>query len=201
MRMYAKKLTGVNQQEMKFFDNRKYNAEEYFDSFPETNRHFELREGRIIEFDSPSITHQEIKGALLCAVYEYLKANSLPDELLMLAFDVKLDEYNIVQPDILIIRDLSKLDEHRCYGAPEWVIEILSDEDSQDERRDDLIDKLALYCKYGACEYWIVDPKNEKTLVYFFEKSDFPNIYTFDTPVPVGIYGGDLTLNIKELIL
>lgn len=67
-------------------------------------------------------------------------------------------------------------------------------------RRDDFSRKLYLYQKSGVREYWIVDPKNRKTLVYFFEQNDFPDIYTFDTPIPVGIYGGQLAVRIADLL-
>jgi len=32
----------------------------------------------------------------------------------------------IIQPGITVIRDLSKLDERGCRGAPDWIIEMLS---------------------------------------------------------------------------
>ena len=41
---------------------------------------------------------------------------------------------------------------------------------------------------------------NEKTLVYFFEKNDLLDIYTFDTAVPVEIYDRKLSINISELL-
>ena len=40
----------------------------------------------------------------------------------------------------------------------------------------------------------------KKTVVYFFERSDLPNIYTFDTAVPVGIYDGKLSICVNDLI-
>jgi len=49
-------------------------------------------------------------------------------------------------------------------------------------------------------EYWIVDPKNRKTLVYFFDQNDFPDICTFETPIPVGIWGGTLSVRIADLL-
>ena len=78
---------------------------------------------------------------------------------------------------------------------PDLVIEVTSSNYAHD-----YIDKLELYKKAGVREYWIIDPQFEKLLVYFFEKSDFPSIYTFESTVPVGIYGGELTINIKNLI-
>ena len=175
--------------------DHKYTAEEYFKT-PETNKHIELRDGVIIEFAAPTVTHQRIVGRLSSEIFGFIKGNKGKCEVFVSPLDVKLDDFNVVQPDVFVICDPSKYDDSRCYGAPDWCIEVLSS-----NRRDDLVDKLALYSAHEVREYWIVDPKNEKTLVYFFEKSDFPNIYTFDTPVPVGIYGGELTLNIKELIL
>ena len=174
--------------------DRKYTAEEYFNT-PETNKHIELRDGVIIEFESPTIIHQTLVMRLSFKIDNFIISNNGKCRAFISPLDVKLDDYNVVQPDVFVICDSSKYDDKRCYGAPDWVIEVLST-----NRKDDLVDKFVLYQKFGVREYWIIDPKNEKTLVYFFEKSDFPNIYTFDTDIPVGIYDGKLTVCIKELI-
>lgn len=179
---------------MPFPRDHKYTAEEYFNT-PETNLHMELRDGEIIDFASPSIIHQTIVMRLASTIDNFIRSNKGKCEPFISPLDVKLDDYNVVQPDVFVICDPSKYDDKRCYGAPDWCIEVLSD-----NRRDDLIDKLALYQKFGVREYWIVDPKNEKTLVYFFEHSDFPSIYTFDTAIPVGIYDGKLSICIKDLL-
>ena len=173
----------------------KMTAEEYFKKTPETNAHIELRNGEIVNFATPTVEHQDIVLGIAVEIRSYIKANRGDCKPFISPLDVKLDDYNVVQPDVFVICDPSKYDDKRCYGAPDWCIEVLST-----NRSDDLINKLALYQAHGVREYWIVDPKNEKTLVYFFENSDFPNIYTFDTAVPVGIYGGKLSINISELV-
>ena len=175
--------------------DHKYTADEYFALTPETNKHVELRDGEIVDFATPTPEHQNIAGGLYSEIRSFIRRNNGNCKPFISPLDVKLDDYNVVQPDVFVICDKDKIDDKRCNGAPDWCIEVLST-----NRKDDLIDKLALYQKNGVREYWIVDPRNEKTLVYFFEKSDFPNIYTFDTPVPVGIYDGGLTINISELI-
>lgn len=173
----------------------KMTAEEYFEKTPETNAHIELRNGAIVNFATPTVEHQDIVGGLYYEIRSFIRNNNCDCKPFVSPLDVKFDDYNVVQPDVFVICNPSKYDDKRCYGAPDWCIEVLST-----NRSDDLIDKLALYQKNGVREYWIVDPKNEKTLVYFFENSDFPNIYTFDTAIPVGIYGGKLTINISELV-
>ncbi|MCR5730969.1 MAG: Uma2 family endonuclease [Ruminococcus sp.] len=179
---------------MPFPRETKITAEEYFKT-PETNKHVELRNGEIIDFATPTPEHQDIVLGLGSEIRSFIKHNNGECKPFVAPLDVKLDDYNVVQPDVFVICDPSKFDDKRCYGAPDWCIEVLSS-----NRRDDLINKLGLYQAHGVREYWIVDPKNEKTLVYFFEKSDFPNIYTFDTAIPVGIYDGKLTICVKELI-
>lgn len=176
-------------------NNHKYTADEYFARTPETNEHVELREGQIVDFATPNVLHQEIVGGLYSEIRSFIRSNKGDCKPFVSPLDVKLDNYNVVQPDVFVICDPSKYDEKRCYGAPDWVIEVLST-----NRSDDLISKLALYQRFGVREYWIVDPKNEKTLVYFFERSDLPNIYTFDSAVPVNIYDGSLAVNISELV-
>lgn len=169
-------------------------AEEYFRT-PETNKHIELRDGVLIEFATPTPQHQDIVLGLGSEIRYFIRANKGDCRPFVSPLDVKLDDYNVVQPDVFVICDPSKYDDKRCYGAPDWCIEVLST-----NRRDDLVDKLALYSAHGVREYWIVDPKNEKTVVYFFERSDLPNIYTFDTAVPVGIYDGKLSICVNDLI-
>ena len=48
-------------------------------------------------------------------------------------------------------------------------------------------------------EYWIVDPKTESVLCYFFEESDEPHSYTFDDKIPVRIYDNNLVINFAEI--
>ena len=175
-------------------NEHKMTAEEYFKT-PETNKHIELRDGVLIEFATPTTQHQDIVGGLYYELRNFIRTNGGECKPFISPLDVKLDDYNVVQPDVFVICDPSKYDDRRCYGAPDWCIEVLST-----NRNDDLYRKLALYQAHGVREYWIVDPKNEKTVVYFFERSDLPNIYTFDTAIPVGIYDGKLSICVNELI-
>jgi Uma2 family endonuclease len=68
----------------------------------------------------------------------------------------------VVQPDIAVICDRSRLRPWGCLGAPDWVIEILSPWTS----KKDMSDKLALYQKHGVAEYWIADPGNRYIHAY-----------------------------------
>ena len=63
------------------------------------------------------------------------------------------DEDTVVQPDLFVVCDKSKLRENRYNGAPKFIIEILST-----NRSHDMVTKLNLYQKAGVREYWIVDP-------------------------------------------
>ncbi len=68
----------------------------------------------------------------------------------------------VVQPDISIICDSSKIDEKGCQGAPDWIIEILSKSTAQ----KDLTDKYDLYQHAGVQEYWVIHPHEATVLVY-----------------------------------
>lgn len=68
----------------------------------------------------------------------------------------------VVQPDIVVICDKSKLDDRGCKGAPDIVIEILS----PTTQRTDRLVKLNLYQRAKVKEYWIVSPE-EKTVQVF----------------------------------
>ncbi|MCR4647363.1 MAG: Uma2 family endonuclease [Oscillospiraceae bacterium] len=169
-------------------------AEEYLSIACSPEERTELRDGEIVAMAPPTWAHQRLCMHLGSSIEGYIRQQGGSCQV-NLSAGAKLSDETLVIPDVMVVCDPSRLDEHGCNGAPDWVIEVLST-----NRRDDLIDKLILYRKAGVREYWIVDPQNEKTLVYFFEKNDFPDIYTFDTPIPVGIYEGKLAVRIAELV-
>ena len=177
-------------------DKQKYTADEFFKMFPESNsERYELYEGEVVAMASPSIQHQNIVLGLGSEIRAYIKNNKGKCQVFVAPVDVKLTDDTIVIPDVFVVCDPSKIDEKRCYGAPDFVIEVTSS-----NKEDDFNRKLVLYRDAGVREYWIVSPQDQKTLVYFFEKSDFPNIYTFDTPVPVEIYDRKLMITIADLL-
>ena len=107
-----------------------------------------------------------------CNVFAYLY-------LIMIDFFiVKLSDkpLTIIQSDIMVICDKDKLDGKRCNGAPDFIIEIVSSGNPE----DDYIRKLYYYKNYGVREYWIVDPRRKIVTVNYKELCEKP------TPFGVG---------------
>ena len=100
----------------------------------------------------------------------------------------------IVQPDIMVICDKSKLDGKRCNGAPDFIIEIVS----PGNPADDYIRKLYYYQKAGVREYWIVDPRRRMVTVNCFQENLLNIQYSFDSAVRVGIFD-DLIIDFRDL--
>lgn len=171
-------------------------AEEYLHDTEETNCPQELLDGQITAFASPGIRHQRIVGGLITELIQFVKQNGGSCKPFAAPLDVKLDAYNVVQPDVFVVCDPDKLTERYLDGAPDFVCEVVSS-----NRSDDFSRKLWLYQQSGVREYWIIDPQHEKTLVYFFEQGNFPDIYTFDTPIPVRIWDGALHITVADLEL
>ena len=93
--------------------------------------------------------------------------------------------------------DPKKLTDRGCSGAPDWIIEIVSPGNPS----HDFIYKLNLYAKYGVREYWIVDPRSQTVLVYYFEQKDFGvKVYTFQDAIKVNIYD-DFWIDFQNLDL
>lgn len=147
----------------------------------------ELIDGEIYYMAPPSWTHQRISGYLYNEIASYIKENNGKCQVLAAPFAVFLnnDDMNYVEPDISVICDSTKLDEKGCHGAPDWVIEIVS----QSSKSRDYMTKLFKYRTAEVREYWIVDPEKQMVMVYGFEKNTVEQ-YNFGEDVPVGIYDG-----------
>lgn len=181
---------------MAISENRKYTAEEFFKLEAETDERYELINGEIVDLATPTITHQRIAGEIYVEFKNYIRHKGGKCEPFISPLEVKLNDDNVVQPDVFVICDPDKLsNDKRVYGVPDLVVEVVST-----NRRDDLVRKFGIYESVGVREYWVVDPKNKRTIVYLFEDDYSINIHTFDQPIPVGIYDGELTITIGDML-
>ena len=172
-----------------------YTSEDYW-NLPESFR-AELINGQIYDMAPPSRIHQKITVELCTIINNHIKSKNGTCQVYTSPFAVNLDanDKNWVEPDISVICDSSKLTDRGCSGAPDLIIEILS----PSSRKMDYITKNALYSDAGVKEYWIVDPKKERVTVYYYEEDVTPELYTFDMPVPCGIFS-ELKITIQDLL-
>lgn len=172
-----------------------YTLEDYL-ALPNDQR-VELIDGVFFVMDSPSMPHQLIAGELHRIISNHIRekgGNCIP---FIAPADVQLDCDNrtIVQPDVFIVCDRSKIHRARCFGAPDMIIEVLS----PSTKKKDMFIKLNKYQNAGVREYWMIDLKNERIIVYNFDQDDLVSIYGFSDSIPVGIYDGELQINFKEI--
>ena len=155
------------------------------EALPEGKR-AELIDGRMYEMASPSRVHQRLLGELYRLIANYIEERDGSCEVYLAPFAVYInnDEYNYVEPDVLVICDEEKLDEKGCLGAPDWIIEITS----PSSVKMDYERKTALYRESGVREYWIVDPDQKTVTVYDFENDAEAVRYPFSECIKVRIY-------------
>lgn len=168
---------------------------EQYEALPE-NKRAEVFDGVIHDMASPSRIHQALLLELSSLLNSYVKSQKGTWSVFPAPFDVKLSDHplTIVQPDIMIVCDKNKLDENRCNGAPDFIIEIVSPGNPS----DDYIRKAYYYKNYGVREYWIVDPRRKTITVNYFEGNIVSVQYPFDSILKVNIYE-DLFINFSEI--
>lgn len=153
---------------------------------------------------APGRTHQRIAGNIYRKIADFL--DDKPCEAYIAPFDVRLplaDEMDseiatVVQPDIVVVCDESKLDEAGCKGAPDLVVEILSPSTA----RRDLKEKFNLYENRGVREYWIVTPEAKTVMVFLLDQDTRygrPAVYGGEEKLPVSVLPG-LELDLSVVV-
>jgi len=153
---------------------------------------------------APLRVHQKIFVKLLNEFANYL--NGKECEVYGAPFDVRLPESDeadddvptVVQPDILVVCDKSKLDRRGMRGAPDLVVEILSEHTA----KKDMTVKLGLYERHRVKEYWIVNPDGKNIMVFKFDnkrkKYKRPETYFPGDELKAGIFKG-LIINMDDV--
>jgi len=179
-----------------------YTYEDYL-NWPDEQR-IEIINGQVYFLAPPSRIHQKISGEIYIQFSNYLKDKEC--EVYYAPFGVKFPSANeksnneiktVVEPDIVVVCDKSKLDDEGCKGAPDLIVEITSPSTA----RKDKVEKFNLYEKHGVKEYWIVEPEVKLVTVFLFQengKYGRPNIYTEEDKIKVSIFD-DLVIDLKDV--
>ena len=101
----------------------------------------------------------------------------------------------MVQPDVFVVCDRDKITRKGIYGAPDFIVEVLSNA----TKKKDMYIKLMKYLNAGVKEYWMVDPEKKIVLVHDFQKDNDVKLYGFDTRIQVGIFDGDCQIDFGEI--
>ena len=145
---------------------------------------YELIDGIAYAMASPSESHQRISRKLLVQLDNFLRGKTC--EVFHAPFDVRLNfdtfDDTVVQPDLLVVCDKSKLDGKGVRGVPDFIIEILSPTNTQHDTRR----KYNQYQAARVREYWIVNPVRRNVEVYILKNKKYVGrIYSDDDIIPV----------------
>jgi Uma2 family endonuclease len=141
------------------------------DSMPKDGQRYELLQGELIASPAPGKIHQRLIGRMHIWLDEAAtRAGS--GEVVIAPADVRLSQFNLVQPDLLYLRESQSglYGDKFIDGAPAFVIEIVSPSSGVYDR----VRKASLYMESGVEEYWVVEPTKRHILIHRAGQ-DMPN--------------------------
>jgi len=160
----------------------------------------ELINGMIKMLPAPRPKHADVSFNISGNLWAILKKYKGKCKVYSAPFDVRFPKNGekayekidtVVQPDICVVCDLSKIDERGCCGAPDMIVEILSPSTA----KKDMTEKFDLYEESGVREYWIAYPDSKAVVVFLRQddgKYDAGSVYELEGKVPVHIFDDHL---------
>jgi Uma2 family endonuclease len=187
-----------------YFDAPRYSYADYLTWVDGKLR--EIMNGVVKLFSAPRTEHALISCELTREFLNHIKRRKGKCKVFHAPFDVRLPKngetaddkiYTVVQPDVCVVCDLSKLDERGCLGAPDLVVEI----PSPSTARYDMTEKFSAYELAGVREYWIVFSGDCAITVFRLSengKFDKGTVYEHDAIVTSQVLEG-LEISLREL--
>ena len=148
---------------------------------------------------SPVVSHQSVLFELAVQLRDFLKGHKCKVFIAPVSVRLNADteDNTVVEPDILVVCDESKIDGKGVVGAPDFIAEVLSPSTA----RYDKITKCNLYQRSGVREYWIVDPDRKTVTAHTQDDGANYVAQTYDkhdTAVPVGVLE-NCTINLTDV--
>lgn len=169
-----------------------------FLQLPETKPASEYIDGQIIQKPRPKAEHSVIQGELAAAINTAFKGKktgrALPELRCVLANRTIVPDVTVV-PWAEIPRNESGKISGELLSAPHWMIEILSQGQSQTKVARKILHSL----EHGTQMGWLIDPAEDCIFVYtadlritLYEKAE--------QPLPVPDFAEDFQLTVGELV-
>lgn len=163
----------------------------------------ELIKGKLfVQSPAPAERHQRIVSNLHGFIWNHFRKHQCRSY--FAPFDVRLlkskatdsEITTVVQPDICVVCDLSKLDKRGCLGAPDLVVEIVSPATA----KKDMNEKFNLYEENGVQEYWIVSPDSNALDQYFLSDGEYhrKDVYV-NSQIFYSVIFPELQINLEEI--
>ena len=184
--------------------NKRYSYADYLNWAD--NKRREIINGFVHLMAGPSEFHARLTSTLNILMGMMVRSRKGKCRIYHAPFDVRLplngsneegEIFDVVQPDLCVVCDLSKIDKNGIIGAPDLIVEVLS----LSTQKYDWNYKFNLYEKAGVREYWIVDPKAKIVNVFLLQSDgtyDKGAFYECNQKVPVFIFEG-LEIDLSEL--
>lgn len=131
---------------------RRYTVADLAD-FPDDGKRYELIRGELIVSPAPSFVHQRVLMRLTHKLIDYLEPLGLHETLFNISADVSWDDYNLVQPDLLVVRP----EELSAKWSTVKNLRLAAEVISPSSRRRDRLEKRTLYQEHAVETYWVVD--------------------------------------------
>ena len=171
-------------------NDRPYTYQDYLSN--SSDERWQIFDGTVYCMAPPTTAHQRVVGRLYRKIATYLDGKTC--EVFVAPFGVQLNESNVVEPDISVVCDKSKITDKGCVGAPDWIVEVIS----PGSFKIDHLKKRDLYQRNGVKEYWIVDPINKGVVVYRLADEYMPRIIDAEEELKVEIFEA-LTIQFSEI--
>ena len=158
----------------------------------------ELIDGQLLYMEFPSRIHQLIAGEVYRQIGNYIYDNDINymPGVSQMCVQLDCDDKTMVQPDVLVVCDPEKAKGRDVFGAPDFVLEVLSPTTA----KKDIFTKSEKYRLAGVREYWILDPLagTLDVRLYGFPEEDV--IYDMTEPVALRIFEGKLRIDFKRIL-
>lgn len=158
----------------------------------------ELIDGQLIYMEAPSRIHQLIAGDIHRQIANFIYDNngSCMPGIAPMSVQLDCDDKTMVQPDVLVVCDPEKTKGRDVFGAPDFVLEVLSPTTA----KKDLFTKSEKYRLAGVREYWLLDPfaRTLDLRLYGFPEDNV--ICDMTEPVALRIFGGKLKIDFTRIL-